>query len=131
MESGTPRTERKQILVAEDNETLRHMITRVLERAHFQVDSAQDGEEAVRKFKKNSTYSAILLDMMMPKLTGEEVLEQLSENFPDLLKRVIVMTAAVTRSTAEAFGPICAVITKPFDIHQLVRVVSECALKAV
>lgn len=127
MKSGTPRTERKQILVAEDNDTLRHMITKVLERAEFQVDSAQDGQEVVEKCKKNSAYSVILLDVMMPRLTGEEVVEHFREHFPDLVKRVIVMTAAVTKSAAETFGPVCAIISKPFDIHQLVRVVTECA----
>lgn len=127
MKRGTPRTERKQILVAEDNDTLRHMITRVLERAEFQVDSAQDGQEVVEKCKKNSAYSVILLDVMMPRLTGEEVVAHFREHFPDLVKRVVVMTAAVTKSAAETFGPVCAIISKPFDIHQLVRVVTECA----
>lgn len=127
MKSGTPRTERKQILVAEDNDTLRHMITKVLERAEFQVDSAQDGQEVVEKCKKNSAYSVILLDVMMPRLTGEEVVEHFREHFPDLVKRVVVMTAAVTKSAAETFGPVCAIISKPFDIHQLVRVVTDCA----
>jgi len=44
-----------------------------------------------------------------------------------ITKRVVVMTAAVTKSATETFGPICAIISKPFDIHQLVRVVTECA----
>lgn len=127
MKSGTPRTEPKRILVADDNDTLRHMITKVLERAEFQVDSAQDGQEVVEIIEKNPAYSVILLDVMMPKLTGEEVLVHLGEHFPQLVKRVIIMTAAVTKSAADAFGPICAVISKPFDIHQLVRIVSECA----
>ena len=126
MKSGH-RNERKRVLVADDNETLRHMITKVLERAEFQVDNAQDGQEVVEKCDRGSPYSVILLDMMMPKLTGEEVLSHFREHAPQLLKRVVVMTAAVTKTASEAFGPICAVISKPFDIHQLVRVVSECA----
>lgn len=130
MKSATPGAERKQILVAEDNATLRHMITKVLERAKFQVDSAQDGQEVVEKCKKNAAYSVILLDVMMPKLTGEEVLGHLREHFPELVKRVVVMSAAVTKSAAETFGPVCAIISKPFDIHQLVRVVTECAAEA-
>lgn len=126
MKSGH-RNERKRVLVADDNETLRHMITKVLERAEFQVDNAQDGQEVVEKCDRGSPYSVILLDMMMPKLTGEEVLSHLREHAPQLLKRVVVMTAAVTKTASDAFGPICAMISKPFDIHQLVRVVSECA----
>lgn len=124
------RDERKRILVADDNETLRHMIIKVLERAEFQVDSAQDGQEVVEKCDRSAPYSVILLDMMMPKLTGEQVLSHFREHAPQLMKRVVVMTAAVTKTASDAFGPICAVISKPFDIHQLIRVVSECASAA-
>ena len=121
------RDERRRILVADDNDTLRHMITKVLERAEFQVDSAQDGQEVVEKCARSSPYAVILLDMMMPKLTGEQVISHFREHAPQLLKRIVVMTAAVTRTASDALDPICAVITKPFDIHQLVRVVNECA----
>jgi DNA-binding response OmpR family regulator len=66
----------KTILFIEDDRPISEMYARVLERQGFQVDFAYDGSEGLAKAQANH-YDLILLDIMMPELTGIEVLHVL------------------------------------------------------
>ena len=64
----------------------------------------------------------------MPLYDGFSVLEFLKANNPDRLRTVLVVTAVLTRSEierAKSFG-ICGIITKPFDVDDLLGAVKEC-----
>lgn len=65
------------ILVADDDELLRNLLKDVFEEEGFQVYEARDGEEAVNIFWKHSEISLVILDIMMPKLDGMEVLSEI------------------------------------------------------
>jgi len=65
-----------KILVVEDNPTLMKAEIFALEDAGFVVDMAKDGKEALRKIKKNK-YAVIMLDLIMPRKTGFNVLQEL------------------------------------------------------
>jgi len=114
-----------RILVADDDLMIRKMVARILEREGYQVDQAKDGAEAIEKCSESS-YRVILLDMMMPRLDGMKVLEWLEEHRPQMVARVLVMTA-FTRGAAEQAEKICSVVYKPFDVHNLVEKVRERA----
>ncbi len=78
-----------RILVVEDHPRLRESVARALRNDRFAVDVAEDGEEGLYK-AQDYEYDAIVLDVMLPKLDGWSVLEQLRES-----KRtpVIMLTA--------------------------------------
>ena len=114
-----------RILVADDDLMIRKMVARILEREGYQVDQAKDGAEAIEKCSESS-YRVILLDMMMPRLDGMKVIEWLEEHRPEMVARVLVMTA-FTRGAAEKAEKVCAVVYKPFDVHNLVEKVRERA----
>lgn len=114
-----------RILVADDDLMIRKMVARILEREGYQVDQAKDGAEAIEKCAE-SVYRVILLDMMMPRLDGMKVIEWLEEHRPNMIERVLVMTA-FTRGAAERAEKICSVVYKPFDVHNLVEKVRERA----
>ena len=80
------------ILVVDDEPHIREMITASLEIAGHEVVSAEDGEHALRKLKRRR-YDLVLLDIMMPKMDGYEVLDQLRRMPSREGTRVIVLTA--------------------------------------
>jgi DNA-binding response OmpR family regulator len=109
----------KKVLIVDDDEGIRVMVERVLRREHFEVDTARDGFEAIEKLAHND-YKAILLDLMMPRVDGLDVLRFLQEQRPDLEPAVIVMTADSPRAAEAAkLRNASRFLTKPFDLGDL------------
>jgi DNA-binding response OmpR family regulator len=73
-----PKTSTKRILVAEDEKPMAHALQLKLQREGFSVDIASDGEQAMTMLTKG-TYDALILDLIMPKMNGFEVLEGIQE----------------------------------------------------
>ena len=85
--------DRKRVLIVDDDEPIRTMLTKIVERQNLDVDVARDGQEAIDRITTDHGYSAILLDLMMPRVDGFQVLEYLSRNHPEKLARTIVASA--------------------------------------
>ena len=68
-----------KILVVEDEKDLNNIITKHLKKNNFSVDSVFNGEEAL-EYLEYGTYDLIVLDIMLPKLNGYEVVKKLREN---------------------------------------------------
>ena len=114
------------ILVVDDDDAIRTMVERVLRREHFEVEGARDGFEAIEKLSR-SDYGTILLDLMMPRVDGHGVLRFLEQHPKPA--RVIVMTANLQGgSEAAEARPVFRVLSKPFDIKELISHVQECTL---
>lgn len=114
-----------QILIVDDHPSIRSLLTLIVQRAGFVVETAADGREALAKLRQR-TYSVVLLDLMMPNTNGYEVLEEL-RHFP---RRpfVIVITAAALGFAVELDPSIVhAVIRKPFDVDLVAAVIIDCA----
>jgi two-component system sensor histidine kinase/response regulator len=80
---------RRKILVVDDNVEFVDLVKGFLESKNYQISIALDGEEAIRK-AKSETPEVVLLDLRLPDLPGEEVLERLREIDKDIV--VIVIT---------------------------------------
>jgi two-component system response regulator ResD len=118
---------KKKILVVDDDDAIRAMVERVLKREQYDVESARDGHEAIEKLNRND-YATVLLDLMMPRVDGHGVLRYLEENHEVPKPFVIVMTANLQgASETAAARPVFRILSKPFDIRQLVDHVRECA----
>jgi DNA-binding response OmpR family regulator len=117
----------EKILVVDDDDAIRNMVERILRREKYEVDSARDGFEAIEKLSRND-YGTVLLDLMMPRVDGLGVLRWLeNEKPPAAQPRVIVMTANLHGATEAAEAPsIFRIVSKPFDIRQLVSHVRDC-----
>ncbi len=101
------------------------MVERVLRREHFEVESARDGFEAIEKLTRND-YATVLLDLMMPRVDGHGVLRFLEQH--PTPAPVIVMTADMHGgSEAVEAKPVFRVLSKPFDISELIQHVRTCA----
>jgi DNA-binding NtrC family response regulator len=96
--SGAP-AGRGKVLVVDDEAGLRRSVARILMSRGFEVDTAEDGLAALDLLKARAV-DVILLDLMMPKMGGMEVLAKVRQDFPDVA--VIMMTAFGDIDTAVA-----------------------------
>lgn len=84
----------KSVLLVDDDMTLREMYAERLKAEGFSVEMAKDGEEALQK--ANDLHpNIILLDVMMPKLNGQEVLKRLKAEPSTANIPVIILTALI------------------------------------
>ena len=67
-----------RLLLAEDEPALSKALTAILERNNYSVDTAFDGQEAL-DFLESDNYDGVILDIMMPKVDGIEVLKRIRE----------------------------------------------------
>lgn len=112
----------KRVLVVDDDEPIRSMVEAVLSREMFVVDTAKDGAEAIEKLT-DSSYDVVVLDLMMPRKNGYDVIDFLRETQPEKLDGVVVMSALMIDQPRL---PIARVLSKPFDLRDLVSHVVEC-----
>ena len=81
----------KTVLVVDDDPTQRRLIQAVLEREGFAVDHAENGDQAIARLGSGATVDVILLDLVMPGLSGQDTLKELRARGHGL--PVIVITA--------------------------------------
>ncbi|MBI1184715.1 response regulator [bacterium] len=107
-----------KILIVDDEEVIRQTLIDILEYEGYEIDTAADGLEAVKKI--NSTkYDAVLCDIKMPRMDGLEVLEQVAPNHPQL--PVVMISGHGTLETAVEAVKMGAFdyISKPPDLNRL------------
>ena len=115
-----------RILVADDDQSIRQLLTTIIRREGFDVDSAIDGAEAIEKLSKHD-YAVILLDLMMPRRDGFEVIEYLKSHHPRVKPVVLVISAYADQRFKQVDPDIVAgVIRKPFEIAELGGVIRLC-----
>jgi DNA-binding response OmpR family regulator len=113
-------------LIVEDDEAILNLVKIVLERENFTVECCNDGSHAI-ELLGGIAYDLLIVDLMLPQIGGEALLDHLERTQPKYLQRVIVTTASPNRVSGEFLERICRLLTKPFDIDQLVVIARECA----
>jgi DNA-binding NtrC family response regulator len=117
-----------KILIVEDDEPVRSLAARALERDGHTVETAEDGElglEAIRAC--DGAYDLVVSDIRMPAMDGIAMAKAAAEEFPGI--RIMLMTGyADQREQAEELrGIILEVVPKPFTLDQLRRKVRQHA----
>jgi len=118
------------VLVVDDEESVRDMVRRMLEHAGYKVLSAADGVDGVQVFaEKSSEVSVVLLDLMMPRMNGEETFRELRRLNANVK---IILSSGYGRETAlsmmDAEIGVAGFLPKPYDFDELLEKV-ETALK--
>jgi DNA-binding response OmpR family regulator len=115
------------VLVIDDDAAIRSMVQVLLSRSGHTVECAADGVEGSDRVETHRP-DVILLDLMMPRRNGSEFLALLESTAPDLVRRVIIMSAS-SPAISKALGAthnVWRVFSKPFDIIELRTAVEEC-----
>ncbi|MEN6580958.1 MAG: sigma-54 dependent transcriptional regulator [Armatimonadota bacterium] len=120
-------SDRKSILVIDDEPGLRDLISRLFSDAGYDTATAADGAEGLDA-ARNSDFDLVILDMSLPKMSGLQVLGGIKEEKPDL--PVVMVTAYGSTQTAIEALRLGAYdyITKPFEVDEL-QMVAERALE--
>ncbi len=115
---------RKRILIADDEEIVVRSCLRILSEEKFKIETVSNGLEAIEKIAENE-YDMLILDIMMPKMTGMEVLQRVKETHPDI--DVIMITGLNQIETAVEAMKLGAFdyLPKPFDPEELELVVNR------
>jgi len=115
---------RGKILVVDDEEDLRRLLTESLRLEGFQLAAASNGREALALVEQQPP-DLIILDLVMPEMNGIETLKRMRER--GVTAKVVVLTAYGTAQQvreAVALG-VKEFIGKPFDLDRLIRIVAE------
>ena len=119
----------QRILVADDEESIRWVLSKALSKQGFHVDLAEDGSQA-RNLASQQHYDLAILDIKMPGVQGLDLLKQFRSDYPDTL--VIIMTAEATMEHAVTAMKNGAYdyLTKPFDLTALDAIILKAGKAA-
>lgn len=114
------------VLVVDDDDAIRALVTRVLQRHQYSVEQASNGEEALTKLRQ-ARFDVVVLDLMMPIMSGFDVIDRLSMESP--LQPVVVMSAASDRDFQRVSDAtvVQSIIRKPFELTELLEAVRRSA----
>jgi CheY-like chemotaxis protein len=108
------------ILLVDDEETVRRVAEKILTSSGYEVVSAADGAEAVAVFQGDpARFAAVLLDLTMPHMDGEEAFRVLKGMKPDV--RVLIMSGFNEQDTISRFvgRGVAGFLPKPFSAEML------------
>ena len=93
MDPTPPVSNGKKVLIIEDEQFISELYIRALSKAGYEVKVIVDGEQALAEAKTNA-YDVILLDIMLPNMTGNEILRRLRDTneTPELKAKLIITT---------------------------------------
>ena len=123
IETPPRRPDGRSVLVVDDDPEAAALIAGHLSQAGYQTVTAGNGSDAVRLARTSRPF-AITLDLMMPGMSGLEVMRELKDHPETADVPVIIVTLSEDRETGIALGAI-GIITKPVDREQLIDQVAE------
>ena len=117
---------KKKILIVDDNKLNIKVAKRALQEFNFEIEEALSGEEAIKKVEENNTYDLILMDIMMPGLSGDKTLLKLKEK-ENFKTPVIALTADAVAGSKEKYISLGFVdyIAKPFNRKEIKEKLDE------
>jgi len=115
---------RARLLVLDDDPSMQRLVSTVLKRRGHKVDLVSSGSQAIEKIATVS-YDALLLDVMTPTEGGLTVIRHLKEARPELVKRIVLVTASPDSVLKAVAGDVFAIVRKPFDPDELVATIER------
>lgn len=117
---------KKRALIVDDDEPIRTMLAKIVERQNLHVDTARDGGEAIECLDSDA-FDIIVLDLMMPRIDGYGVLRYMREHHPSQLGCTIIASAVPESEILRHFDiPVYRIHAKPFDITRLIDDIRAC-----
>ena len=112
------------ILIVDDNESILETLSAILEEKGYRTDTAKNGGEAIEKAKTNF-YNLALLDIRLPDIDGTQLLTEIEETTPRMVKIMITGYAALENAVEALNLGADAYIMKPVDPENLLKTINE------
>jgi CheY-like chemotaxis protein len=117
----------RRVLIVDDDSSIRSLLVAILRLRGYRMLEARNGREALAAMRTGNT-DLVIMDLVMPELSGWDVLRERAAD-PALLRiPMIVVSASNTVQVAAGMldKHVFAVIAKPFDIEVLLKTVTAC-----
>ena len=112
---------RHTVLLVEDELPVRMVLSRTLEEAGYRVVTASNGQEALRLAEQQVGFDAVITDLAMPRMSGQELAARLAQRTPTL-PMLFISGFGASADRAELPGPL---LLKPFDNEWLLDQLSR------
>ena len=116
---------RRNALVDEDDAATLHALVDLIATSGIDVDWAADGETAVGYLSRQS-YDVVILDLVLPKISGMDIMEHLACTQPQTLANTIVVTGVDVSEIRRLFPDVRDALAKPVIPSRLLRAVRMC-----
>jgi len=121
-----------KILVADDDQAIREMLTMMLEAFNYEVLSATDGQEALEIVQTTPDRLIVLFDLCMPRLNGDEMLRKIADDATLSTRHTYILLTAshnpcLSNQNDAPFN--ITTLTKPFAMDDLLNIVDQEAQK--
>ena len=115
------------VLVIEDDMPIQRLLAHIVARMGYSCECAEDGVDGLSAIRRRDP-RVVILDLLLPRANGFEVLRHLNSTSPEVLARIIIVTAASdsTYSGCAEIAMTRGVIRKPIDIDMLASEIEAC-----
>ncbi|GEM_PF-5627311 len=123
--AGPPAEGQVDVLLAEDNESVRRSLTAFLRRRGFRVQEVSNGTEVIEQLTRlESPPKVVIVDLVMPEMGGIDVVRLIRESYPQV-KTILTSGKMSSRDLREVMEGDYIFLSKPFLPSELARLVSE------
>jgi CheY-like chemotaxis protein len=116
---------RPKALIVEDEVTTATLLKRLVIANGCDAEIAPDGETALQRLAAVD-FDVVLLDIILPRISGIHVMDWLRDHKPEMLERIIVVTGVDLNDIRRLFPTVCHVLGKPVMPSRLLQSIQKC-----
>lgn len=117
-------SEKTRVLIVDDDESIRKVLTAVLEEAGYIVDTAQSGNEAIEKCSR-SYFNLALIDIRLPDMEGTRLLNAMKQDNPPMVKIIVTGYPSLSNAIEAVNKGADAYLLKPLAMEEVLKTIKE------
>ncbi len=121
-------SESARILIVDDDESIRKVLTAILQEEGYIVDTARSGKEAIEK-TENNFYNLALVDIRLPDMEGTKLLSMMKETIPKMAKIIITGYPSMQNAIEAVNRNADRYLLKPLNMEELIKSIKELLKK--
>lgn len=115
--------ENTRILVVDDDESVRKVLTTILEDKGYYVETAKNGKEAIKK-SDEKFFNLALIDIRLPDLEGTKLLTKIKDTTPRMIKIIVTGYPSLQNAIEAVNKGADSYILKPFNVKDVLKIIS-------
>ncbi len=113
-----------RILIVDDDESIRKVLATILEEEGYVVDTAENGQEAIKK-SNTKLYNLATVDFRLPDMEGTKLLSMMKETTPKMVKIIITGYPSLQNAVEAVNRGADGYIVKPFNVDDVLNTIRE------